>query len=239
LADSGKTRAFDSFLFAHSAQSLLENWNCEVQMAVQTGSAKHILTGLERALPENHAWLELADYSLCCAEQPATLWREHSHSCTQITIALNPACIRAEWRGISGSVQHREFSGDCVSIIPPGIAHATSWNRRASLLNLYLNDECFQRVAQDSLGERLPPLAPAFLVRDPFLVEIAKMLHRESELGGMSKLLIGSISTVIAIHLFRTYGGKAKAVPNHRGGLGPARERRVRILFAEAAKPTP
>ena len=201
-----------------------------IAAAVET---KHILKGLERTLPENHLWHELGGYSLYCAQQPTTHWREHSHDCTQITVALDPAFIRAEWRGVAGSTQHREISGNCISIIPPGVAHTTFWNRRASLLNLYLNDEFFQSALQDSLGDTLPQLSPAFLVRDPFMVELAKMMHRESEMGTISDLLIGSISTLIAVHLFRTYGGKSSAVPSYRGGLGPARERRIRVYIEE------
>ena len=64
-------------------------------MAVLAAAAKHILRGLERALPENRPWHELTDYSLYSAEQPATFWREHHHSCTQVMIALDPASIRA------------------------------------------------------------------------------------------------------------------------------------------------
>lgn len=202
-------------------------------MAVPKVETKHILTGLERALPQDHAWHELGGYSLYYAQQPAAHWREHSHNCTQITVALDPAFIRAEWRGIAGSTQHREISGNCISIIPPGVVHTTFWNRRASLLNLYLNDDFFQRAVQDSLGDTLPQLSPAFLVRDAFMVELAKMLHRESEMGTMSELLIGSISTLMAVHLFRTYGGKSSAGPSYRGGLGPARERRVRVYIDE------
>jgi AraC family transcriptional regulator len=194
---------------------------------------KHILTGIERALPEKHVWRELSGYSLYAAEQPSTFWHEHSHSCTQITVALDPAYIRAEWRGLAGSAQNRELSGDCVSIIPPGVEHATFWNRRADLVNMYLDDEFFRQTARDSLGGTLPSLSPSFLVRDPFLVEMAKILRRESELGAMSELFIGSVSTVMAVHLFRTYGGKAGILPEYRGGLGPARERKVRAYIEE------
>jgi AraC family transcriptional regulator len=194
---------------------------------------KHILKGIERALPEKHVWRELSGYSLYSAEQPSTFWHEHSHSCTQITVALDPAYIRAEWHGTAGSAQNRELSGDCVSIIPPGIAHSTFWNRRADLVNMYLDDDFFRQTAQDSLGGTLPDLAPSFLVRDTFLVEMAKALRRESELGVMSELFIGSISTVMAVHLFRTYGDKSGVLPEYRGGLGPARERKVRAYIAE------
>lgn len=204
-----------------------------VTMTEQIDAAKHILTGIERALPENYTWHELADYSFYCADQPTTFWREHSHTCTQIMVAFDPAHIRAEWRGATGNVQHRELSGDCISIIPPGIAHSTYWNRRASLLNLYINDGFFHRVAQDSISDGLPQLSPAFLVRDPFIVEMAKALHREVELGTMSELLIGSIGSVISVHLFRTYGGKSIASSGYIGGLGPTRERRVRAYIEE------
>jgi AraC family transcriptional regulator len=197
------------------------------------GEEKHILTGIEHALPEKHVWCELSGYSLYWAEQPNTFWHEHSHSCTQITVALDPAYIRSEWRGLAGSAQNRELSGDCISVVPPGIAHSTFWNRRADLVNMYLDDDFFRRAAQDSLGGTLPNLSPSFLVRDPFLVEMAKALRRESELGEMTELFIESIGTVMAVHLFRTYGDKAGIFPEYRGGLGPARERKVRAYIEE------
>lgn len=202
-------------------------------MTEQTGTVKHILTGIADDLPEDHAWRELPDYSFYLAEQPTTLWREHSHSCTQITVASDPAYIRAEWRGASGAVQHRELSGDCVSIIPPGIAHTTFWKRRANLLNFYVSDKFFHRAGEGSVGGSLPQVCPAFLVRDPFIVEVAKALHRESKLGSMSELLIGSIGIVMAVHLLRTYNARITTAPKYAGGLGPSRERRVRAYIEE------
>ncbi|WP_251106816.1 helix-turn-helix domain-containing protein [Alloacidobacterium dinghuense] len=49
----------------------------------------------------------------------------------------------------------------------------------------------------------------------------------------MSKLLIGSIANVIAVHLYRTYGPKSATGPAYVGGLGPTRERRVRSYIEE------
>ena len=50
----------------------------------------------------NHTWQEYTGYSIYSAEQERSLWNKHTHDATQITIASNPAYVRAEWQGTAG-----------------------------------------------------------------------------------------------------------------------------------------
>jgi AraC family transcriptional regulator len=196
-------------------------------------NSKQFLIGLEPAPPPDHIWQEYADYSIYSAEQDRSTWNRHCHDCTQITVASNPAYVRAEWQGAAGRFGTKEMNGDMVWILPPGVPHAIHWHRRATLIHIYLNDQFFDSMLQEFPGNVASELAPSLLVRDPFLVEVAKELHRELQFGPTNELFTKSVATLTATHLVRTYSNKPNSVPYYRGGLGPTRERRVRQYIQE------
>jgi AraC family transcriptional regulator len=196
-------------------------------------SSKHFLTGLYPSPPPDHIWQEWIGYSIYSAEQHRSTWRMHSHDCTQLTVALDPAYVQAEWQDSPGRLIKRELSGDMVWVVPPGVSHSVSFNRRASLIHLYLSDHFFERVTQNEVIDVSSKLAPSLLVRDPFLVELAKDLSEELRFGPLSELVSQSIAVIAVSHLIRRYSSKPNALPIYRGGLGPAREKRVRQYIQE------
>jgi AraC family transcriptional regulator len=197
-------------------------------------SSKQFLIGLEPSPPPNHIWQEYdAGYSIYSAEQERSLWSPHSHDCTQITIASNPACVRAEWQASTGRVGTKEMNGDMVWVVPPGVEHTIHWNRRAPLLHIYLNDQFFDSMLENVPNKISTKLAPSLLVRDPFLVEMGKELYRELQFGPINELFTKSVATLTANHLVRTYSDKPNSVTLYRGGLGPSRERKVRKYIQE------
>ncbi len=196
----------------------------------EISDARFILAGAEDALPSQHIWYEGEGYSVYAAEQPQSSWREHSHSCAQVTIGLEPAHVQASWTAGpkstgAGPATQRERSGNMVSIIPPGEAHSTVWQRRAILMHLYLSSQLLARVA----GENAPhALRPVYLVRDLFLEELGRAFFRECQGQAPSKPFADAAVHVLSAYLLRNYavdGKPGAAVP---GSLGPARERRIR-----------
>jgi AraC family transcriptional regulator len=191
-------------------------------------SSKQFLIGLEPPPPPNHIWQEYAEYSIYSAEQDPSLWSQHSHDCTQICIASSPAYVRAEWQEEGGRRGTKEMNGDMVSVVPPGVQHTIHWNRRAPLLHIYLKDQFFDSMLENVPNKISTTLAPSFLVRDPFLVEVGKELYRELQCGPINELFTKSVATLTATHLLRSYSCKPSSVTVYRGGLGPSRERKVR-----------
>jgi len=196
-------------------------------------SSKQFLIGLEPSPPPDHIWQEYSGYSIYSADQERSLWSRHSHDCTQITIASNPAYVRAEWQATAGRSGSREMNGDMVWVVPPGTEHTIHWNRRAPLLHIYLNDQFFESTMENVPDQISSRLAPSLLVRDPFLVEMGKELHRELQFGPINELFTKSVATLTATHLIRTYSSKPNCTTVYRGGLGPSRERKVRQYIQE------
>src|ERR1700691_6205176 len=151
-------------------------------------SSKQFLIGLEPSPPPNHIWQEYAGYSIYSADQERSLWSRHSHDCTQITVASNPANVRAEWQATAGRSGTKEMNGDMVWIVPPGVQHTIHWNRLDPLLHLYLNDQFFESTMEDVPEKISSKLAPSLLVRDPFLVQVGKELYNELRFGPINQL---------------------------------------------------
>ncbi len=194
---------------------------------------KHFMIGLHPGPPPDHVWQEHNNYSLYTAEQHRSVWERHIHNCTQITVAMTPAQVRGEWVGIDGRLERRELNGDMIWIVPPGVPHVIHFDRRATLIHLYLTDTFFRSMVQDAPDDTQSSLIPSLLVRDQFLVEIAKSLYRETKIGASNELFTQSIATLTATHLVRTYSSRHSHLPVYRGGLGPAREKKICAYIME------
>jgi AraC family transcriptional regulator len=187
-----------------------------------------ILVGAEDPLPSQHFWFEGEGYWIYTAEQPRSTWREHTHPCAQVTIGLEPAHMESHWRTGSRPPHHRELSGTAVSIIPAGVPHRTLWQRRASLIHVYLSTDLLVSAARQVLHETSFELRAAHLVRDPLIEELGRALYRECEDSRLSRFFADSLASLLTTHLLRTYNASATLAAAPRIGLGPARERRVR-----------
>jgi AraC family transcriptional regulator len=196
-------------------------------------SPKQFLIGLEPFPPPNHIWQEYDGYSIYSAQQDPSVWSQHSHDYTQICIASSPAYVRAGWQADAGRRGTKEMNGDMVSVVPPGVQHTIHWKRRAPLLHIYLNDQFFDSMLENAPNKISAKLAPSFLVRDPFLVEMGKELYRELQVGPINALFARSVATLTANHLSRAYRCNPGSVPVCRGGLGPSRERKVRTYIQD------
>ena len=194
---------------------------------------KTFLVGLHPGPPPDHKWEEHGNYSIYMAEQHPSIWERHAHDCTQITVATGPAQVRGEWEGSAGRIEKREMNGDMCWIVPPGVQHVIHFDHRAPLIHLYLNGAFFRSMVEDSPDDAQRLLIPSLLVRDPFLVELAKSLYQEMKCGMANELFCQSIATLTGTHLMRRYTQHGASLHVYRGGLGPARQKKIRTYILE------
>lgn len=203
------------------------------QDALPSMGPREFLVGLKPGPPAEYVAQDYADYSLYTAEQHRSLWERHTHDCTQITVAMSPAQVRGEWQGGNGRVERREMNGDMAWIVPPGVPHVIHFDRPATLIHLYLHQHFFETMVEGAPAKMELSLIPTFLVRDSFLVELAKSLHRESLEHQLTDLYTQSLATLTATHLVRSYNNRSTTTQVLRGGMGPSRERRVLAYIHE------
>ncbi len=187
-----------------------------------------ILVGANDPLPDDHFWLESEGFSVYAAKQPRSTWHEHVHDCIQVTVGLEPAHMHAEWRATGKLRQSKEFIGNAVSVIPAGVPHQTLWQRRAALIHIYIREDFLRRLALDVLQQESLELQPTYLVRDLLIEELARSLYLESEGGHLNSSVAGAAVTTLWVRLLRAYSVRKGESAYATGGLGPARERRVR-----------
>jgi AraC family transcriptional regulator len=207
--------------------------NLPTQIAATTIGHKQFLVGLKPGPPREYVSQDFADYSLYTAEQHRSVWERHIHNCTQITVALSPAQVRGEWQGVYGQMERREMNGDMAWIVPSGVPHVIHFDRPATLIHLYLSEVFFRNMVEGAPANVETSLIPSLLVRDPFLVELAKTLYRESLDGSLSTMFTQSVATLTATHLLRSYSNRMPATASLKGGMGPSRERRVLAYIEE------
>ena len=194
----------------------------------QTSQERMILVGANEPLPEGHFWFDGDGFSVYAAKQPRSTWQEHVHDCLQVTVGLEPAHIHAEWRATGKERQSKEFIGNAVSVIPAGIPHKTLWQRRATLIHIYIREEFLLRLASDVLQQDSLDLQPTYLVRDLLIEELARSLYLESVDGHLSAAVASAAVTTLCVRILRAYSVREGEAAYTTGGLGPTRERRVR-----------
>jgi AraC family transcriptional regulator len=187
-----------------------------------------ILVGANEPLPEDHFWFDGDGFSVYAAKQPRSTWQEHVHDCLQVTVGLEPAHMHAEWRATGKLRQSKEFIGNAVSVIPAGIPHKTLWQRRATLIHIYIREEFLLRLASDVLQQDSLELQPTYLVRDLLIEELARSLYLESENRPLNAEVASAAVTTLCVRVLRAYSVRRNEEAYATGGLGPARERRVR-----------
>ena len=194
----------------------------------QPSQERMILVGANEPLPEDHFWFDGDGFCLYAAKQPRSTWQEHVHDCVQVTVGLEPAHMHAEWRPSGKLRQSKEFIGNAVSVIPARIPHKTLWQRRAALIHIYIREEFLLRLASDVLQQDSFELQPTYLVRDLLIEELARLLYLESEGGHLDAAVASAAVTTLCVRILRAYTVPQGEASYATGGLGPARERRVR-----------
>jgi AraC family transcriptional regulator len=196
-------------------------------------TGKQFMIGLKPGPPPGYVSHDFEDFSVYTAEQPRSVWERHTHDCTQITVALSPARVRGEWVGTAGAIERREMCGNMAWIVPPRVPHVIHFDQSADLIHLYLTESFFHETIEDTPPDFQGSVVPSLLVRDPYLVEIARAFYAETRTGATSKLYMQSVAAITAVHLRRRYSSSARALRDYRGGLGPMRERRLLAYINE------
>ena len=192
-----------------------------------------ILIGANDPLPKDHFWFDADGFSVYAAKQPRSMWNEHVHDCVQVTVGLEPAHMQAEWRAGGKHRQSKEFIGNAVTVIPAQVPHRTLWQRRAALIHIFIQVEFLQRLAREILAQDSFELQPTYLVRDLLIEELARFLYLESETGSMKKIAATAAVSTLCVRLMRAYSVRKDDGVYSSGGLGPARERKVRNFIEE------
>jgi len=199
-----------------------------IDSVTEPSQERMILVGASDPLPEDHFWFDGEGFSVYAAKQPRSTWQEHVHDCVQVTVGLEPAHMHAEWRATGKIRQSKEFIGNAVSVIPARVPHKTLWQRRAALIHIYIHEEFLRRLSLDVLQRDSLELQPTYLVRDLLIEELARSLYLESESGHLNAAVASAAVTTLCVRLLRAYSVRKGEAAYATGGLGPARERRVR-----------
>jgi AraC family transcriptional regulator len=190
---------------------------------------KHlILLGADDPLPPGHFWFDGDRFSIYTAKQPRSTWQEHAHDCVQVTVGLEPAHMHAEWRTGAKPRESKEFIGTAVSVIPADVPHRTFWQRRAALIHVYIHQESLVQLGRELLKGEPFELQPTYLVRDLLIEELARFLYLGAENGSLNGVVAKAAVTTMSARLLLAYSTRPGQRSQFMGGLGPARERRVR-----------
>jgi AraC family transcriptional regulator len=102
------------------------------------------------------------------------------------------------------------------------------WQRRATLIHFYLAPAMLWKVRRDVLIKDSYELLSMYLVRESLIEELAREVFSEFETGVLNDKLAQAVITVLSAHVLRVYCAQPEDSTYFAGGLGPARERRVR-----------
>lgn len=187
-----------------------------------------ILAGAIAPLPSDHLWFDGDLFSIYAASQPRSAWKEHTHEYVQIAVGVEPAHIHAEWRSAPSGRHAKQRIGNAVTLIPAGTPHQSFWQRRANLIHVYIHPTLLKRLSKEVLRKDSFELATTFLVRDPLIETIARELFAEFQADTIHAELAKAAVTMIGLHALRRYSAHPDDSMYLSGGLGPARERRIR-----------
>jgi AraC family transcriptional regulator len=92
----------------------------------------------------------------------------------------------------------------------------------------FVIEEFLLRLASDVLQQDFLELQPTYLVRDLLIEELARSLYLESENRPLNAEVASAAVKTLCVRLLRAYSVRRNEEAYATGGLGPARECRVR-----------
>lgn len=111
-----------------------------------------------------------------------------------------------------------------ILITPANTPLFVRWMGNEDCLQIRLNTEFLQSIAQDTLNQNpdLLELLPAFQIRNPQLEAIAMMLLAEFQQESLNnELYLDSLTNVLAVNLVRNHTIRKPQLPIYEGGLPP------------------
>ena len=151
-----------------------------------------------------------------------------------------PMTLQQSWRNGRSGNQFQTYGN--VTIYPAAQPIQESWNSDAEYLEVYLNNDLFSQVAHESINaQRLEILAQPN-IRDPLIQQLALSLKAELEQRDIetsaeedvkSKLLAESVSSLLAVHLMKTYSSQRLVPSDYSDGL-PKHKLQLAIDYIQA-----
>lgn len=136
--------------------------------------------------------------------------------------------IDLEWRDPGGERQ-------CLARVQRGLIHVNAgwrplwlrWSEPAHILTIALDAQILAQAAA-KLGMHEADVQTRIAADDPVLRNLTDLYEKEFLNGGEGgQLYLDSLTTVLSVHLLRHYGAPIRPIPEAKGGLSPARLRRV------------
>lgn len=154
-------------------------------------------------------------------QHPSGEGRTHYSDEHTICLSLAPRPVR--FLQIKGGKTHTSLYGKGdICITPAQMPFFARWDGEDRYLQIRIASRLIQNVAQETLNinrDRLE-LLPEFRTRDPQIEAIGMLLLAElKQENPGSKLYIGSLANVLAVHLLRQYTAAKPQLPNYEGGL--------------------
>lgn len=92
------------------------------------------------------ALLRGSEVSCSHADQPPHELPAHSHTQGQASFLIEPAGCVIQWPDKKGRWQEKIINGPHIYVAIPGQPHASRWERKAGLLDVYYEPETFHRL---------------------------------------------------------------------------------------------
>lgn len=80
------------------------------------------------------------------ADQPPIELPAHSHRHGQVSFLIDPASCVMQWQDKRGQWQEKTLNGPHISVVVPDCAHASRFEKRAGLFEIYYEPEVFWRM---------------------------------------------------------------------------------------------
>ncbi|MGD1948715.1 MAG: helix-turn-helix domain-containing protein [Leptolyngbyaceae cyanobacterium] len=148
-----------------------------------------------------------------------------------------PLTLQQHWKHGRATNEFQTY-GD-INIYPITHSLKETWNADAEYFEIYLTPTLFSTIAYELLdGDRLEIL-PQPNIRDPLIQQLGLSLKRELEdrhidalENNKSRLLAESISSVLTVHLIKTYSSQLPVIRDYAGGL-PKHKLRLAIDYIQ------
>lgn len=164
--------------------------------------------------------------------QPAFEIPRHTHSHHTLIVGMDRG-LQAEW-WIDGQFQDLQYNRGDVFLVPAGVPHKAYWKQESEGILLAVEPESIVSAAIDSLNSDRLEIIPQFATTDLQLLQISQRLLielQEKQIG--SSLYIDSLTTMLKIHLLRTYSKVQPKIYDYQGGLAKHKQKKAIAFIQE------
>jgi AraC family transcriptional regulator len=150
---------------------------------------------------------------------------------SKTTVAIHDgAPLEMEWRPPeSDRIRSSMIRRGGAMLVDGDVPVWKRWRAPRSIFAFAMDDAFVAQVwrsAFDGVGERA--IRTAVNIDDPIIAHLCDVGQRELNMGGPGgRLYLEGLGTALTVHLLRTQGAAKRAPLPHKGGLAPARLRRV------------